>query len=289
MCGTDRRIVLGLHRSTHRREQLEHALASGVARLDTAYNYFGFGSHRTLAQIGGDLLPQFTISTKVGFFPASKGTAHSLNPDRLRNAIWRSVDDLGVRPAVIFLHNPERTLAGMSAGQAGDALMAASFVLVEAVTCGLSDRWGIASWEPGPLLPVLQQQGGFPRPGVLMVRAGLSLDAATLDAVDQLVALINVTPANRWGMSPFAGSANDPTWHTTNLAPLLRSGQSHTSLQAAFRLAYELPRVSNMAVGSDNPAHLDELLAATRLQVAAGTITRYRQLIRRPAVTNASL
>lgn len=48
----------------------------GVTNLDTAYNYRGFTSHRTLASTASDLLSEFTISTKVGFFPSSRGHEH---------------------------------------------------------------------------------------------------------------------------------------------------------------------------------------------------------------------
>jgi pyridoxine 4-dehydrogenase len=250
-----------------------------VNSLDTAYNYRGFTSHRVLARVAGDLLPQFRISTKVGFFSGAAGTLHSLDPNRLRNAIWQSVDDLGVRPKTIFLHNPERTLAGMDVTQGCDVLAAACVVLAEAAAFGLCDSWGIASWKPEPVLAVLGERSACPTPNLLMTRAGLSLDASALAVVDQVAALLDVDPLNRWGMSPFAGNTRDAAWHTTNLAPFLDYGQPHTSLQAAFRLAYDLPRITHLAVGSDNPAHLHELVAATHLRVAAGTVDRYRQLI----------
>lgn len=252
--------------------------------LDTAYNYRGFTSHRVLARVAGDLLPQFRISTKVGFFPDGHGAHHSLDPGRLRTAIWQSVDDLGVRPKTIFLHSPERTLASMDVAQGSGVLAAACVVLAEAVAFGLCDSWGIASWEPESVLAVQGERRVCPKPDLLLTRAGLSLDAATLDTVDQLAVRLDVDPLNRWGMSPFAGNTRDAAWHTTNLAPFLDHDQPHTSLQAAFRLAYDLPRVTHLAVGSDNPAHLRELVAATQLRVAAGTVDRYRQLIGRPGV-----
>jgi aryl-alcohol dehydrogenase-like predicted oxidoreductase len=250
-----------------------------VHHLDTAYNYLAFGSHRRLVQVARDLLPQFAISTKVGFFRSGNGAYHSVEPIQLRDAIWHSINELGVRPAVIFLHSPERTLADLRPRQAGDVLQAACFVLAEATAFGLCDRWGIASWEPAGLLPALSHASNPPTPDLLMVRAGLSLDAVTLDAAERLTTLLGITPANRWGMSPFAGSPADPAWHTTDLAPFLEPDQPHTSLQAAYRLAYELPKVIHMAVGTDNPAHLRELVAATQLAVSADGVDRYRQLI----------
>ncbi|HWR49332.1 MAG TPA: hypothetical protein VN327_17240, partial [Pseudonocardiaceae bacterium] len=81
--------------------------------LDTGYNYLGFTSHRTLARTAGDLLPEFMISTKVGFFPGSARAEHSLDPRRLRQAVEESVEDLCRPPDVVLLHNPERTLAAL--------------------------------------------------------------------------------------------------------------------------------------------------------------------------------
>lgn len=258
-----------------------------MQQLDTAANYFGGMSHRRLAQVASDLLPQFAVSTKVGFFLADAGTQHSLHPARLRDGVWRAVNELGVRPAVVFLHNPEQSLSGMALAEAADVLPAACFVLAELAAFGLCDRWGIATWRPAELLPAFRQQPSSPTPEVLMVRAGLTVDAATLDAADRLATLLGVDQANRWGMSPFAGSTTAPAWRRTNLAPFLEPGQPHTPLQAACRLAYELPRVSHLAVGTDNPAHLRELVAATELVVSAQAIDRYRQLISPIATTAA--
>lgn len=229
----------------------------------------------------GRLLPQFTISTKVGFFPGQAGSVHSLDPARLRRAVQESVDDLGVQPEVVFLHNPERTLVTLPPEHGSDQLAVACAVLAEATRSGLCRSWGIASWNPIPLLsPLRHNQGVMPSPAVLMVRAGLSLNADTLDASEQLLALLGVDSNGKWGMSPFGGDTNDPAWTTTNMAAFLQPEQKWSNWQAAFRLAYDLPQVTRLAVGTSNPAHLHELVEATRLRVRNTTITRYRQLIR---------
>lgn len=114
MRGSDRRVALGLYRSDLQRRLLETALTLGVTDLDTAYNYRGFTSHRRLAATAGDLLSEFTISTKVGFFPSSRGPEHSLDPVRLRQAVHESAQDLGAQPDVVLLHNPEQTLAELA-------------------------------------------------------------------------------------------------------------------------------------------------------------------------------
>ncbi len=80
-------------------------------------------------------------------------------------------------------------------------------------------------------------------------------------------------------MSPFAGSTRDLAWRDTDLSAFLDDQQDHTSIQVAFRLAYDLPQVARVVVGTTNPTHLAELTAATRLRISPDTIPRYRQLI----------
>lgn len=99
--------------------------------------------------------------------------------------------------------------------------------------------------------------------------------------------MLGVAPDRLWGMSPFGGSTSDGAWHAANLGAFLQPRQSYSALQAAFRLAYELPPVARVAVGTSNPAHLTELVAATELVVNDDAIGRYRQLIRPPAGTAA--
>ncbi|MBP2320453.1 aryl-alcohol dehydrogenase-like predicted oxidoreductase [Kibdelosporangium banguiense] len=80
-------------------------------------------------------------------------------------------------------------------------------------------------------------------------------------------------------MSPFGGSARDAVWSTANLDSFLAQGQQPTAKQAAFRLAYELPPVARVAVGTSKADHLAELVTATTLAVRETSIERYRQLI----------
>ena len=135
-----------------------------MTALDTAYNYSGFASHRTLRTAAGDLLDEFDLSTKVGFFR----DGHNLEPTRLRIAVEESAEHLGRRPNTVLLHNPETSPAGFTA--ACEALAA----MREA---GLFERWGISSWDPRLLL---YRPYRGPRPDVLMVRAGLMVPTAVL-------------------------------------------------------------------------------------------------------------
>lgn len=281
-------LVLGLHRSGHQRLILEHAFAAGVRALDTAYNYRGFSSHRILAGIAPDLLGDFDVSTKVGFFPGPAGRPeHSLDPIRLRDAIDESATVLGYPPAVVFLHNLERALPGTDPAAELDRLAAACAVLKEASAAGVCRSWGWSTWDSRPLaaaLPDLTAAEGIPAPQVLMMRAGLLVPADVLDAGEHMAEVFGLGAGARWGMSPFGGEVARPVWDTLDPRGFLARHQNATVAQALLRVAHMLPTVSRVAVGTDNPAHLDTLIAADALEVDDATMTRYRRLLRERAL-----
>ncbi|MGH3972075.1 MAG: hypothetical protein ACRDS9_01925 [Pseudonocardiaceae bacterium] len=99
--------------------------------------------------------------------------------------------------------------------------------------------------------------------------------------------MLAVALDRRWGMSPFGGSTTDEAWRAVNLSAFLLTDQPVSTPQAAFRLAYELPAVTQVAVSTNNPAHLRELVAATELVVNDEAIYRYRQLIQPPVAAAA--
>ncbi|MEU8698658.1 aldo/keto reductase [Streptomyces sp. NPDC048680] len=268
MRGADPRVVLGLHRSRHERGLLKEALELGVTALDTSANYLGFRSHETLAKVAGDLLAEFTISTKVGFFP---GGEHSLDPVRLLQAVERTVRDLGREPDVVLLHNPEHTLG--SAPDAHAVLAQACGVLVDATAQGLCQGWGISVWDTTALAGI----GDVPRPDVLMVRAGLFVGVGDLEASERLMK--RWRPVSVWGMSPFGGVRGAGGWGEFDPLVFLRDGQG-SQQQAAFRAAFHLPAVDAMAVGTDAPEHLRELTEALEFTVDGGVVKEYRQLLR---------
>lgn len=287
-------LVLGLHRSAHQRLILEHALTAGVRALDTAYNYRGFSSHRTLAARAEDLLGEFDLSTKVGFFPGPAGApVHSLNPGRLRDAIDESATVLGHVPAVVFLHNPERAMPGANPAAEADQLAAACVVLQEAVAAGVCRSWGWASWDPRLVAAALPNANtvftaGIPVPEVLMVRAGLLVPADVLDAAEHLARMFGPAARFRWGMSPFGGEVARPVWDTVDPRGFLAPQQNATVVQALLRVAFSLPDVDRVAVGTDDPAHLDALIAAADLAVEEPRVARYRALLRDRAVRTAA-
>ncbi|MFF5649839.1 aldo/keto reductase [Streptomyces collinus] len=277
MHGADPRVVLGLHRSRHERRLLTAALDLGVTALDTGSNYLGFRSHQVLAQTAGDLLPKFTVSTKVGYFPGPDGAGHSLDPVRLHAAMEQVAEDLGREPDLVFLHNPEYSLRE-AAPHNQEALVQACATLDAAVAKGLCAAWGVASWDPLPLPSLIDTTA--PRPAVLMVRAGLLVGARTLDAADALTEAWGLEGDKVWGMSPFGGSTSTPVWDRIDPRVFLRDGSPLSRVQAAFRAAYHLPRVGSVAVGTDEPAHLGELIGALAGGVDERTVQEYRSFLR---------
>jgi len=177
---------------------------------------------------------------------------------------------------VVFLHNPEQTLGGLPVDDARDCLDEACLALVEAVADGFCGSWGIASWDPRPVAAAICLD--LP-PTVLLLRAGLTVAAPILAAADDLHRRLDIPPGGRWGMSPFGGSTTDLAWQAVAQAGLLTDGQQATAAQVAFRLAYELPPVTRVAVGTTNRKHLGELVTATELDVSAAAVARYRQLL----------
>ncbi|MFE1770249.1 aldo/keto reductase [Streptomyces sp. NPDC059008] len=277
MRAADPRIVLGLHRSRHERRLLTGALDLGVTALDTSANYLGFRSHQALAQAAGDLLPKFTLSTKVGYFPGPDRAEHSLSPLRLRGAVEQAVRDLGREPDLVFLHNPEHPLQG-TAPRCRDLLAQACAELDDATARGLCGAWGIASWDPSPLPNLIDTAA--PKPSILMVRAGLLVGIRTLDATDALTKAWSLTENAVWGMSPFGGSARTPVWEKIDPRLFIQGDSGLSRIQAAFRTAFHLPRVSAVAVGTDDPTHLGELIGALAGQVDERAIRDYRSLLR---------
>lgn len=177
--------------------------------------------------------------------------------------------DLGREPDTVLLHNPERS------GPDSRTMVQACAVLADAVGTGWCSSWGISTWDPRPLvgLAVL-------RPDVLMVRSGLLVSSSVLDAAEALVTAWRPTQVR--GMSPFGGSTTDPVWQKIDPRLFLRSPDA-TPLQAAFRVAFALPGVEAMAVGTDHAEHLRELCGGLEHEIDADVLRAYRQLLRQSA------
>ncbi|MFJ4680911.1 aldo/keto reductase [Kitasatospora sp. NPDC088783] len=261
----DRRTVLGLHRSRHRRDLLTGALDLGITALDTASNYLSHRSHHALATVAGDLLPKFSISTKVGCFE----DGHSLDPVRLRGAVERAVTELGREPDTVLLHNPEHSAPNT------ETLMHACSVLAEAAADGRCGAWGLSTWDPRPLVGL-----DLPRPDVLMIRSGLLVSSGVLDAAEALVT--GWRPTAVWGMSPFGGSTTAHMWEKIDPRVFLRAPDA-TPIQAALRVAFALPKVAAVAVGTDDAEHLRELVGATTYEINTDVVREYRRLLRQAA------
>ncbi|MEW2139261.1 aldo/keto reductase [Streptomyces sp. NPDC005409] len=271
MHGADPRLVLGLHRSRHHRDILTAALDLGVTALDTAAPYLGFRSHVVLAETAADLLPNFALSTKVGFFPGTGGAEHSLDPDRLRLAIEKAAQELGREPDTVLLHNPERSLTGLSPADGQALLGNACTALVDAAREGLCRTWGVSSWDTRPLGMVGVDD--LPSPDVLMVRAGFLVGVDLLDTTAVLRSVWQA--AETWGMSPFGGG-NGKAWEDFDPRPFLRPPHDGLSrVQAAFRTAFDLPSAAAVAVGTDNHVHLAELVQALGADVDTTAVSQY--------------
>ena len=205
---------------------------------------------------------------------------HSLAPERLREAIERSLDDLRRTPDVVFLHNPEVTLKQLPADQACARLADACAMLSDAVTAGLCGSWGIATWDARPVAAAVKHCSSRLRPSILVRRAGLSVADPILTAGETLRRVLEVPAHGCWGMSPFGGSLADRGWDAVDLRAFLGPGQDYTTPQAAFRLAFELPSVVRVAVGTTDRRHLRDLVAATNATVDDAAVQHYRALIR---------
>lgn len=240
-----------------------------MTALDTAYNYQRFGGHRALADAVGDLLDRFEISTKVGFFT----DGHSLDPARLHAAVEQAASDLGRIPDTVLLHNPECS---------PNAFQRACDTIRILRDSGLCRAWGLSTWDPRRLLVVADEA----RPDVLMVRAGLTVPTAVLDAAEDLVAVLR--PERVWGMAPFGGDSADPIWSSIDTRLFLAPSQQASRLQAALAAAFAIPSVQRLAVGTARPEHLAESVAACELATNPRQIASYRELLRRRASVSVS-
>lgn len=224
-----------------------------------------------LAETAADLLPKFALSTKVGFFPGAGGAEHSLDPSRLRLAIEKATQELGREPDTVLLHNPERSLTGLSPARGHALLGSACTALVDAAREGLCRTWGVSSWDTRPLGMVGVDD--LPSPDVLMVRAGFLVG---IDLLDTTAVLRSVWQAGEtWGMSPFGGG-HGKVWEDFDPRPFLRPPHDGLSrVQAAFRTAFHLPSAAAVAAGTDNAGHLAQLVTALGATVDTTAVSRY--------------
>ncbi|MER7877684.1 aldo/keto reductase [Streptomyces solisilvae] len=239
-----------------------------MTALDTAYNYHQFTAHRALARIAGDLLPRFAVSTKVGYFP----DGHDLRSRRLQQAAEQSATDLGRAPDTLLLHNPECSPHDFAS---------ACTALADMREQGLCRAWGVATWDPRPLLRASKDA---PRPDVVMVRAGLTVPAAVLDAAEELAEHLGTE--DLWGMAPFSGNTADPIWKYVDTSLFLAPGQRATPFQAGMAAAFTLPEVSRVAVGTSCLDHLAESARASCTDVNTENLKRYRSLLRQAATAS---
>lgn len=281
MHGSHSRLVLGLHRTRLTPKLLRAAIAFGVRTVDTAPHYQHGTAHRQLVDAAGNLLAHFAVCTKIGYHhdTATRENTHSLDPRQLQLAVQAAVRSLGRPPAVLWLHNPERALTGLPADRAAEQLADAAQVLASAVEHGWCRGWGIATWNPEQVWPVVAaMHDNWPMPELVMTRSGLLAPPQALTAAEHLAAHCR---ARLWGMSPLGGDTQDPVWREVDPRQFLAPAQESTRWQAALRLALAVPEVERVAVGASTPAHLAELVAAPSLAVNSRLVASYRQLLER--------
>jgi aryl-alcohol dehydrogenase-like predicted oxidoreductase len=234
-----------------------------VTEVDTAFSYSDFAAHRLLAVAGAEIDTPLSITTKVGFFPHG----HDLAPTRLCAAAHQIVDDLGRPPDTLLLHNPERS---------APMFTRACEELIRLRDAGLCGSWGVSTWDPTALLG----RGAPSPPDVVMVRCGLTVPARILAAGEQFIR--ELQPSEVRGMSPFAGNTSDPIWGTVDparfLGPASRA-EEPSRIQSAFAVAFALPRVAAVAVGTHDAHHLGQLCHAAELEADPDTVGRYRALL----------
>ncbi len=234
-----------------------------MTEVDTAFSYTDFAAHQLLAAVGPEITTRLSITTKVGFFPEG----HDLTPTRLSAAAHQIVDDLGRPPDTLLLHNPERS---------APRFIRACEELIRLRDAGLCRSWGVSTWEPGALLG----RDALASPDVVMVRCGLAVPARILAASEQLI--MELQPREVRGMSPFAGNTSGPIWSKIEparfLTPASRAKEPNR-IQSAYAVAFAVPQVSAIAVGTQDSDHLGQLCDATELHADPDTVARYRALL----------
>lgn len=241
-----------------------------------AATYHEGQAHRLLATAAGGLLDRFTISTKV---------SPRAGLPTLAEQAKRAAGDLGRAPAVMLVHNPEHFLRDLDHDQACRWWGATAETISGLVASGLCRSWGLACWDPRPLQGLLDAPAWTqaPQPSVAMVRSGLLVPADVLAASEELLHRLPHT-AERWGMSPFAGEPH--LLDNVNLAPFLAADTRGAALlPTALAVAFHLPAVSRIAIGTSNRAHLDQLVAGATLTVDQQRVRAYRRRLTDRAAT----
>lgn len=267
---SQRTVALGLSRARLEKELFSAAFDAGIRHLDTAYNY---GRFQCLDRLGELRAPQrFAITSKVGFLPSSDGSGtHTLDPSMLYSATEDSARRLGAPLDTILLHNPEEGAAATSPSPLAESLEAATEALARAVHHGLAHRWGISVWRPHVAEEALRLTDI--RPDVFMTRAGLSVSAPIMAAARRCRDAVAWPGIEFRGMAPLGGSRATRLLHATDLTPFV-DGPA-TNAQAALRVSFELPEVSMIALGTNDPAHLHDAMVACDMEVDAEQISMY--------------
>lgn len=277
-------LALGTHLCRDVPGAAAFAAALGAAWIDTAPNYRGGSAHHDLAPTLSTH-PGIYVSTKVGFISRTARVAgvaagvitaaqaedgHSLRPAYVRWQTERSVAELGRRPEVVFLHNPERI------GERNAVLAAISLAfeaLEELVAAGLISGYGVATWSGfstgaftvADLIDAAARAAGS---GHHLRAIQLPVSLVALDAAAE--ALDGVGPiaaASAAGLEVFASSplhgGDLPGMITGDLVDLIRPGLEPP--EAALHVVASTPGISRILLGTSNAAHWQRALRALEL------------------------
>lgn len=206
---------------------------------------------------------------------------HALSPGFLEDQLHRSMQNLGVQGIDCFyLHNPEQQLAAIAPGELTKRLRAAFERLETWVGNGTIGMYGCATWN-GLRLPAgshghlslyelaaLARDVAGERHHFRMVQLPINLSMSEAvrvstqrDARGRLVHVVQA--AEELGIDLVASAPLMQGQLTSNLPDVVRDAFSGaTDAQRALGFARTLPAVVTVAVGTRQPEHVRENLAA---------------------------
>ncbi|MYW03443.1 aldo/keto reductase [Streptomyces sp. SID3343] len=276
-------LALGTYRCRDVALAATVAVAAGVEWIDTAPNYGAGTAERALAPILA-AHPRIRVSTKVGFMTREAATEaltagilhrreagirHSLAPKFVRWQIHRSRSELGRRPDVVFLHNPEH--ASERSREARTArLLSAIGVLEEAAADGTIGGYGVATWTGF-------STGRFDVGTLLSMTRTVAGERHHLRAVQLPISLVHLEPvvaamagggvlrdALAAGIEVFASAplhgGELPAMLTPEAVELV--GDGLTAAQAALIVPASAPGVCRVLLSSSDPQHWSDAMSA---------------------------
>ena len=263
-------LALGTYRCQDIPQAADHAVACGASWIDTAANYHhGRAQAQLQPVLAGN--PDLRVSTKVGFFTTDVATAasearvltsaeaaagHCLTGRYVTWQSRRNAAELGRKPDIVFVHNPER------ASRPHDAIADAFTALEAEARAGRIRGYGVATWtgfesafSVADLLDIATRCGGR---GHHLTAVQLPVSLVMLKPVTQALdgngPLAEATAAgvDTFVSAPLHGGEL-PAMVTGELAHLIDPGPSPAG--AAMRVTASTPGVKHILLGSGRAQH----------------------------------